>query len=366
MAGSKLLFRAREFPTDIVIPSEARERSEPRSRGILVLVVQRELQRGKCRMRPCNHLPATVLAFLLLLLPPASAAAPQSREAALEAGVEKVDAALNQLQYSAADKLLEPFLEQARGAGSTAFLLVPLAEKYHAVGKPQQAERILRRVMEELESAGAQAASYVDQPIFLMAEVLTAQKRYGEAEPWYQRYVAIYEAAYKKSGEPPGLVDTNLRAALEFLGGFYMAASRYSDAEPVYQRLLAAAEKGVGANDPSLNYPLSDLAEAVKQQQRYDEAAALYARALALEKDSDRAMVGLAGLHALQGRNQEAEALYKKAIALQERTMGSESMEVGSTLEKYAAFLRSLQRVAEAARLEARLKRIKRIASEPH
>ena len=310
---------------------------------------------------------ASVLLGAMLLT---ASASPQSREAALEVGIEKVDAALNQLKYAAADKLLAPLLEQTQGAGADAFLLVPLADKYHAVGKHAQAERILRRVIEELEAApGDTAAGHLEETIFLMAQVLAAQKRYDEAEPLYRRQLAVAEAEFRKKGEPLHLGpanDPDLRYVLEILADFYMSAGRFGDGEGVYKRLLDSYEKSFGSGDPRLAYPLSDLAEALKLQRRYDEAAALYRRALAVEKDSDRALVGLAGLHALQGSPREAELLYKKAIAIQEQTMGSESMEVGNTLEKYAAFLRSLQRVPEAARLEARVKRIKRLAAEPH
>ncbi|MGH9555193.1 MAG: tetratricopeptide repeat protein, partial [Terriglobales bacterium] len=92
----------------------------------------------------------------------------------------------------------------------------------------------------------------------------------------------------------------------------------------------------------------------------------LYQRALKLEKDNDRALVGYAELQAAQGKNQDAEALYKKAIAVLEASLGPESMGVGDALEKYAAFLRSQNRVAEAARLEARVKKIREIGSEPN
>ncbi|MGH9603292.1 MAG: tetratricopeptide repeat protein, partial [Terriglobales bacterium] len=202
--------------------------------------------------------------------------AAQSRKTDIEGAAAVVDDLLNQLKYAEADKRLDPLLEQARGSRTDVFPLIRLGEKYKDVGKPQQAERILRLVMAELEAAGAEGAEYIREPIYLMGEALTAQKRYDEAEPWYKRYAGIYEDAYKKSGEPPGQVDANLRAALGFLAGFYMTAGRPADAEPIYKRLLAAGEAAVGADDPALQFPIIDLAEAVRNQKRYPEAEALY------------------------------------------------------------------------------------------
>ena len=69
------------------------------------------------------------------------------------------------------------------------------------------------------------------------------QSRYAEAEPLYQRALAIYE---KTRG--PNHVDTALE--LNNLGLLYKEEGRYAAAEPLYQRSLAIYEKTLGSDNP--------------------------------------------------------------------------------------------------------------------
>jgi tetratricopeptide (TPR) repeat protein len=105
------------------------------------------------------------------------------------------------------------------------------------------------------------------------------------------------------------------------------------------------------------------LGDAARAQQRYADAEAAYQRAIASAgKDNpfrDAALVGLAETFSAQGKYKEAEPLYQQAMAAQEEVLGPENPDLIGTLEKYAALLRGTNRAAEAARLEARAKKIK-------
>jgi tetratricopeptide (TPR) repeat protein len=64
----------------------------------------------------------------------------------------------------------------------------------------------------------------------------------------------------------------------------YRAQGRYAEAEPLYQRSLAIREQALGAEHPDVAQSLNNLAELYRAQGRYAEAEPLYARSLAIEQ----------------------------------------------------------------------------------
>ncbi len=67
----------------------------------------------------------------------------------------------------------------------------------------------------------------------------------------------------------------------------------------------------------------------------------------------------LAELYRLQGRYAEAEPLYERSLAIREKALGAEHPHVATSLENYSALLRKTGRDAEAARMEARAKKMR-------
>ena len=77
-------------------------------------------------------------------------------------------------------------------------------------------------------------------------------------------------------GEP------NVATALTNLAEQYKAQGRYADAEPLYQRSLAIREKGLGPDHPDVATALNNLADLYLSQGRYADAEPLYERAVAI------------------------------------------------------------------------------------
>ncbi len=77
------------------------------------------------------------------------------------------------------------------------------------------------------------------------------------------------------------LFDVILASTLNNLAERYKEEGRYADAEPLYQRVLAINEKARGPDHPSVALALNDLAELYKEEGRYADADPLYKRALA-------------------------------------------------------------------------------------
>jgi tetratricopeptide (TPR) repeat protein len=64
----------------------------------------------------------------------------------------------------------------------------------------------------------------------------------------------------------------------------YRAQGSYADAEPLYQRSLAIREKVLGPDHTDVAQSLSNLADLYKSQSRFDDADLLYRRSLAIRE----------------------------------------------------------------------------------
>ncbi|MGH7204581.1 MAG: tetratricopeptide repeat protein [Nitrospiraceae bacterium] len=102
------------------------------------------------------------------------------------------------------------------------------------------------------------------------------QGRYAEAE-------TLWESALKdaESFQPE---DPRLVVSLKNLAQLYDDQKKYADAEPLYQRLLAIDEKTLGPDHPDVATILYRLAKLYQARGKYAEAEPLYQRALAIRE----------------------------------------------------------------------------------
>ena len=139
----------------------------------------------------------------------------------------------------------------------------------------------------------------------------------------YTEAVKQVRAAVERAREF-GPTDLRLGTSLNNLAGLYQAQGHYSEAEPLYQRSLAIAEKALGPEHPNVGINLSNLAELYRVQGRYAEAEPLHQRALAiLEKalgpehpDVGASLENYAALLWATGRSAEAEKMETRAKAI--------------------------------------------------
>jgi CHAT domain-containing protein len=110
-----------------------------------------------------------------------------------------------------------------------------------------------------------------------LAALYQAQKSYAQAEPLYQRALAIHEAALGKD-------HPSVATLLNNLATLYMDQGLYGRAEPLYQRALALWEAALGQKHPELARPLNNLASLRLAQHRVDEALPLFMRAFAVSE----------------------------------------------------------------------------------
>jgi tetratricopeptide (TPR) repeat protein len=228
---------------------------------------------------------------------------------------------------------------------------------YYLKGRARyaEAEPLYQRALAIKEEALGSGHPSTAASLNNLAELYRSQDRYGEAEPFLQRALAICEKAL-------GPDHPNTAISLNNLAGFYDNQGRAGEAEPLYRRALAIKEEALGSGHPSTAASLNNLAEIYRDQGRYGEAEPLYQRALAIQEkalgpdhpDTATSLNNLALLYKRQGRYAEAEPLYQRALAICEKTLGPDHPSTVLSVRNYAIFLRHRGRAAEAEKLEAR------------
>ncbi len=99
--------------------------------------------------------------------------------------------------------------------------------------------------------------------------------RYAEAEPLYNRALAIREKAL-------GPDHPRVATSLNNLALLYHAQGKYAEAEPLYKRALAIQEKALGPEHPDVATSLENYAALLRETGRSAEAAEMEARAKAI------------------------------------------------------------------------------------
>ncbi len=75
--------------------------------------------------------------------------------------------------------------------------------------------------------------------------------------------------------------------SLNNLARLYQAQGKYAEAEPLYQRALAIVEKALGPEHPHVATSLENYAALLRQTARADEAERMEARAKAIRAKSE-------------------------------------------------------------------------------
>jgi tetratricopeptide (TPR) repeat protein len=184
------------------------------------------------------------------------------------------------------------------------------------------------------------------------ASYLQDHARYTEAEPLYQRALAIREQ--QLGPEHPDVAQT-----LSNLANLYNRQGQYTKAEPLYQRALAIREQQLGPEHPDVALTLNGLATLYNWQGQHARAEPLHQRALHIWEQQlgpehlrvAYALSNLAALYHEQGQYTKAEPLLWRALQICERRLGPEQHGVAYPLSNLAALYREQGRYAEAEQL---------------
>lgn len=225
-----------------------------------------------------------------------------------------------------------------------------------------------------------------------VADERRAQGRYAEAEPLYERALALAEqvcgplevaiicnnlaVAHKYTGrlaeaarlylplleQTLGPEHPEIAVLYHNLGGLEHARGRFATGEPLARRSVEIRERTLGPNHPDVAADIAALAAILDGQGRYDESEPLYRRALEIFEreygpEHYEIAVNLNNLAALkytQGHLDEAEQLYRRSLVIKEKLLTAEHPDVGVTLNNLAVLCKAQGRYAEAAALYTR------------
>jgi len=170
---------------------------------------------------------------------------------------------------------------------------------------------------------------------------LYGRAQYMEAEPLYQRALAIQEQAL--GPDHPDTADS-----LIYLAALYTAQRNYAQAEPLYQRALAIQEQALGPRHPDTAMTLAYLVTLYHKQGKDAQAEPLYQRTLAIlcqrilaiqeqilgpdHPDTASTLYNLGRLYHKQGKDAQAELLYQRTLAIQEQVLEPDHLYTASTL----------------------------------
>ncbi len=139
---------------------------------------------------------------------------------------------------------------------------------------------------------------------------------------------------------------------LNELGYYLKQRAQYVEAEPLYQRAIAIGEKTLGPEHPLLATYISNLANLYGNQGKYEEAEPLFKQAIAIgEKtlgpehpDLANRLNNLAMLYQDQGKYEEAEPLLKRVLAICEQRLGPTHPNTQMVRENYDILLRDMNK----------------------
>ncbi|MCP9828651.1 tetratricopeptide repeat protein [Synechococcus sp. L2F] len=182
------------------------------------------------------------------------------------------------------------------------------------------------------------------------ARLLRTLARYEEAEQFFRRSIAIFEAAY--GPDHPSVANT-----LNNLAGLLRTLSHTEEAELLLRRALAIHEAAYGPDHPEVAITLNNLASLLRTLSHNEQAEPLLRRALSINEEADdqlevaTTLNNLASLLTTLSCIEEAESLFRRALAIEEAAYGADHPSVAITLNNLAKLLEILTRTEEAERL---------------
>jgi CHAT domain-containing protein/Tfp pilus assembly protein PilF len=246
-------------------------------------------------------------------------------------------------------------LEKTNNSRDLAGALNNLGQVYAGQGHDDEAEPLYNRAIALAEKALGLDTAEVAPELTNLAALYQRQGRFAEAEPLFKRALAVRERALSR--EHP-----DLGQSLNNLATLYVKQARFAEAEPLFQRALAIYQKAAGPEHPAVATVLNNIGQVDRDLGRDAEAELPIKRSLAIREkvlgadhpDVARSLNNLAGLYEHQRRYADAEPLYRRALSIRERALGPDHPDVAISAGNLAFLLQVSGRTADALPLAER------------
>lgn len=194
---------------------------------------------------------------------------------------------------------------------------------YSLIGRdPGRQTLSVHRLMQAVVRDGMEAADrqcWAERAVRAVRAALPAVQHANW--PRWERLLAHAQACTEWI-EPEGLHPQEAARALQQAGWYLTQRARYSEAEPLFERALAIREQTLGSDHPETAISYFWLAYLAHQQQRYEAAEPLYQKALSIRERrlgphhplTSSVRSQYVSLLRTMGRNAEARALETKHL----------------------------------------------------
>ncbi len=237
-------------------------------------------------------------------------------------------------------------------------ILSNLGSLYYSQARYREAEPLFERAI-ALWSTHDQKA---DLAITLhdLAAVYRAEARYPEAIRTYERALDLRESLN-------GPKAVSLVPLLNGLGAVYMATGTPKRAERLFHRAEVIDLANLQPRDVRLGYDDYNAALAALGRNQNAVAEARFQACLSIfgdrlpanDPDTGNATAGLAEVFRRQERWKESATLYRKALDILERSWGPDDPRLAAILESYSEVLRTREDYAEAESIDTQAMKIR-------
>lgn len=161
-------------------------------------------------------------------------------------------------------------------------------------------------------------------------------------------------------------LDSRTATTLNNLGATHEALGEYKQAELRYRHALTMIETIQGAEHPDVVVGLNNLASLYFSQQAFEKAEPLWQRGLSISEkflgDAHphliQPLLTLGLVTQVQKEFDRAESYYLRAIAIGKRALGTDHLSLIPLYERYASFLRQIDREEDALAVDRQVEAI--------
>jgi tetratricopeptide (TPR) repeat protein len=194
-------------------------------------------------------------------------------------------------------------------------------------GDLRRAADLLQRLLAETERAQRVPESFRATTMHTLADVLSRQGKYAEAESLLRRAVVIQERDL-------GTQHPNFAAALDGLAGVLRDRGKYQEAEALFRRARTLHERIWGSEHRTVAASLLGVSSALLWQGRLQESEGALREALRIQETVlgrqhptwHSALHNLCEVLDRQGKHQEAENLLREVLAAEEEASGEKTL----------------------------------------
>ncbi len=261
-----------------------------------------------------------------------------------------------------------PMPQEDRVAYQSARTMNEQAETLTAQGKYAQAQPLFEKALEIRRRLLTDDHPDTAESYNNVADNLNAQGKYAQAQPLYEKALEISRRLL--TDDHPDTADSYNNLAFNL-----NAQGKYAQAQPLYEKALEIHRRLLTDDHPDTAYSYNNVATNLNAQGKYAQAQPLYEKALEIYRrlltdnhpDTASSYNSLAFNLNAQGKYAQAQPLYEKALEIHRRLLTDDHPDTASSYNNLASNLKAQGKYAQAQPLyEKALEISRRLLTDDH